>query len=254
MKTILYMPFLAFFAAILGAGCSTAAERQARTVGKQIPVDAGFQMFPTPRTFDGPGTVFRIANSTRYPEAELNVKTKLYDEMLANSSRERSWDISAVATFLGATKLLESAIWTNGFDSKLTSTVSFGEGKRERVPNYSDLVIALKAANIQYQKGSQYFLIVETIAVSAINVSTTNTSGFTSTLKSKLTEIVDGGVGVKWGNSQHTSLEKSFGTNRYRVFYTTERIIPDSGLSTGELTLVKPTVQPEWSREMEKQK
>src|ERR1700730_1320420 len=64
----------------------------------------GFQTFPTPRTFDGPGTVFRITRERiRFPVTRLNVPVEQAgDESFANYTKKVEWSLGFVLKYLGA--------------------------------------------------------------------------------------------------------------------------------------------------------
>jgi hypothetical protein len=119
---------------------------------------SGFQTFPTPRTFDGPGTVFRIAEDrTKFPVTTLIVRVQqVGKEQFANSTQTGQWTLGALLKFWGAQEILSDPEVSGKAGSSFQLTIQIGEGSRERTDD-SEVAAALKAASIDYRDGSHYF-------------------------------------------------------------------------------------------------
>lgn len=131
-----------------------------------------FQTFPTPRTFDGPGEVFRIdQHGKRQPVT--NVASQLPplsagSEFLPRYSSKTHGTVDAMLAFLGRTTA--NASLDARARQQIDVTVELFEGERER--SYDEpLKTVLQAYFDAYPmiEGSDYFVIRETIAFSKIS-------------------------------------------------------------------------------------
>jgi hypothetical protein len=224
-------------------------------VGHSIELDPGFQVFPTPRTFDGPGTVFRVdQNHTRYPVTELRVQVKdVGEEQVGTYAKHSSWKLSALANFLGAIKnLLVDPSVSADLSKTINSTFEFGEGHRERIVDEKELNDSLNKSGVTFRKDSRYFVIYETIAVPKIKVVITNGSELSAEAKADLKKVANADIGIKGDSESEFALIKNF-DKPFRVFYTAEEILPGGvGLNENggaEIVKLKPEEQPVWSDE-----
>lgn len=210
---------------------------------------SGFQTFPTPRTFDGPGTVFRIARDrTRFPVTKLNVPVdQVGDERFANYTKTGVWSLAAVLKYLGAPQLLSDAQVSANFGSSLELTLQIGQGNRERTYD-ADVKAALKAASIEYRGDSRYYIIRETIGVSDLSYRFTKKKDLTSGVTAAIKKVVDATGNLKWVGSEQTDLVQKF-DRPHRVFYTAEEILPPTGLLGAEPERRRVTEPLEWATE-----
>src|SRR6266568_6162421 len=88
----------------------------------------GFQTFPTPRTFDFPGTVFRIDRSgTRFVVTTLPVSCESGREALGSYTTTGSWTLSALLRYLAG----GSAEGSTESSFRVSVKVVLGRGVRE---------------------------------------------------------------------------------------------------------------------------
>jgi len=242
------------------AGCNNATNETAdvnKPTNETADLDPGFMLFPTPRTFDGPGTVFRIdKGKTRFLVKRLAIKVdEAGTEELPVRSKSVTWTASALATFIGAPQIVQDARGSFKADSSLKSEISFGQGTRERTYD-EDVTKALNAAHIPFNdhKDSKYYIIRETIAVSSINIVIEQSAALDASAKATLKQVVDNQADMKWSGADREALTKAF-KQPHRVFYTAEEILPPgSGLATNSeprLLPLSPNHPLSWDKEME---
>lgn len=199
----------------------------------QAELDPGFRVFPTPRTFDGPGTLFRIdQKGTKYSVGKLNARVdKAGSETLPSSMKNVSWSASALVTFLGVARKLQDIKGSADLNSALDSTISFGEGERETTYDADvDKALREQQSSFKHWADSRYFVIRETISVSSVNIVVDRSGSARVEAKAAVTKLVDGHGGINWNSSSRDSLVKEFSTP-HRIFYTAEEILaPSSGL------------------------
>lgn len=218
------------------------------TMGEGVEL-SGFQTFPTPRTFDGPGTVFRIApDRTRFSVAKLNVPIdQVGVERFANYTKTDVWSLATVIKYVGAPQLLSDAQVSANLGSSLELTLQIGQGSRERTYD-ADVTAALNAASIEYRVDSRYYIIRETIGVSDLSYRFTRKKDLTSGVTAALIKTVQATGSLQWVSSEQTDLVQKF-DRLHRVFYTAEEIIPSVGLLGAEPERRRVKEPLEWTTE-----
>jgi hypothetical protein len=238
------------------AGCDKGGH-PSPTSSESPDLDPGFKVFPTPRTFDGPGTVFRIdKRSTKFPVTILKVNASpAGTEELPARSKSVNWSASALATFIGAPQIVQDTQGSFKADSTLNSAISFGQGTRERTDD-EDVTKAIKVAHISFKdhKDSKYYVIRETIAVSSISVVIERSAGLDAKAKATIKQVIDSRADIKLSDADRQTLTKTF-QQPHRVFYTAEEILPPgSGLeanSEPRLLPLRPNQTLSWDEEVE---
>lgn len=205
----------------------------------------GFQTFPTPRTFDAPGTIFRIDESgTRFPVALLPVKLEMGKEAFATYISTTRWKLSALVKFIGDIGVEAMA----EVSSPLTLKVALGRGEREWTFD-ADVDQALKNAIINYRMESKYYVIRETISVPSITYDFSGSGEFNTTAKQAIDEVAKGKQHLSWSNSSQNTLIESF-DRPYRIFYTADEIlIPELGAAQVEPQRIPVKYTIVWSAE-----
>ena len=190
----------------------------------------GFQTFPTPRTFDGPGTVFRIAEDrTKFPVTTLIVRVQqVGKEQFANSTQTGQWTLGALLKFWGAQEILTDPQILGKAGSSFQLTIQIGEGSRERTDD-SEVAAALKAASIDYRDRSHYYVIRETIAVSEFTYRFARKADLTADIAAAVKKAAQARGNLKSDNSQEAEFFQKFAAP-YRIFFTAEEIEAPTGL------------------------
>jgi hypothetical protein len=234
------------------AGCSSS---KLTDISRSLRYE-GFDTFPTPRTFDGPGYVFRIEKQSKkkFPVTELNVKREppVGQEAFPSYNQIVRWSATLVASYLGAP---ETVITTASADASndVDVQIKLGLGKRYRV--YDDAVEeALKSARIRFREDSDYYVVREAIAVPTISVILARKATATAGIRAMFQKIVDTTANVHWEDQSKASLIQDFGQQPHYVFFTVDRVVP-SGIGaseTSEAVIVSPDIREhvEWKEEV----
>jgi hypothetical protein len=138
-----------------------------RTKGGELGIDPivqypGFKTFATPRTFDGPGTLFRIdEQGTRFPVAKLGVSVDdAGTETLPSTEWKKTWGLNAVLQYITLGTVSGEA------SHATTLTVRFGPARRERT--FDDDIDRAIVSHGTWKEGSTYYVIRETIAFTTL--------------------------------------------------------------------------------------
>lgn len=218
-----------FFIAVLslticGAGCKTASI----SVAKAPLSYPGFQTHLTPRTFDGPGTVFRVVNvgpdkGTSFPVAELDVRNRLAGvEAFPTIKRDGIWSTELLGRFLG----IHASSTTLAAKAQFEATVTLPPGKRFRTFD-TDIVRALARADIKWRQDSTYYVIREAIAFDSINWNIAHGRLKSVQAEGRLAEIAKAAGAITNIQKSSVSLEKAFEKPHF-IFYKVQEI-PEPG-------------------------
>lgn len=201
---------------VIGLGCKEG------TFGLQDSLSVpGFQTFPSIRTFDGPGTIFRVAkDGTKYPATTLTVPVvPRGDETYPEIERTGTGDLDAALTFIG---LPDSARATK----RVAVTMHARIGPGTRFSTFDTAVdSALATTRIDWRSGSKYYLIRETIAVASLQFSATQTTSSEGTWAAVIGKLVRLGGKIAGQDSTSVSLDRAFNPIA-NVFYTAEEVLP----------------------------
>jgi len=210
-----------FFPAVKGASTLTADDLKY----------PGFQTYPTPRTFDGPGTVFRLtADQHRYSVTLLKANVdKVGTEEFPNYSSDVKWSVGALVNFLKL-RLLSAPEVGADLSRQVQVNIRLGTGHRERTYD-DDIDQALKSAHIPYRRDSRYFVVREAIAVDSLNITANPTTSAGADAHATLNGVATVEGNVHWQDESKKSLVRAFVPPHY-VFYLVDEILPPGpGLS-----------------------
>jgi hypothetical protein len=188
-----------------------------------------FQTFPTPRTFDSPGTVFRIDRSDiRFPVTTLPVFGHSGREALASYTTSSSWAFVALLRYLtGASDTKGSTMGSFGVSLKVVLEGGFREFTYD-----SEIDQLLKNALITYRKDSKYYVVRETISVSKITYDFKGGGKLEAAAKEAISNFVTGNQALAWTDNSRSILTQKF-DRPYRVFFTADELLAP-GLGMGE--------------------
>jgi hypothetical protein len=199
----------------------------------------GFETFPTPRTFDGPGLVFRVDNTgKKFSVTQLPVRVEpVGEEEFPKLSQKSNWSAGLVANFLSIVLNLDAS-------SKYTLEVSLGRGSRERT--FDDAVDeALKEADIRFRRDNRYYIIRETIATPSVSLRLLDNDEASAKLKAEIDKKVSGDVEVdwRWGSEEKVTLVSDF-AQPHRIFFLVDELLPPGHPVVGEGTIRRLPVAP----------
>ena len=185
----------------------------------------GFQTFPTPRTFDGPGTVFRITDGKKFTVTELKVRLHpAGTEEFADYKRNVDWSFELLGRFLGLAKAAVGAGGSLGVERDQQFTLRHRTGHPTRTYD-AEIRDSLRRANIEFAKGSRYYVIREVISIKNLYVDAGPT--WRADVKANVAwkKLVNGRGEAKWADASQTTLIRSF-KPAHHVFYVAEQVLP----------------------------
>jgi hypothetical protein len=218
-------------AALLIAFCSPV--NSASTLTEDDLKYPGFQTFPTPRTFDGPGTVFRLtADQHRYSVTLLKVRIdKVGTEEFPNYSSDVKWSVGALVNLLKV-RLLSTPEVGAELQRQVQINISLGTGYRERTYD-DDVDQALRSAHIAYRRDSRYFVVREAIAVDSLSISANPRTSAGADAHAALNRIATAEGTLHWQDETHKSLVRTFTPPHY-AFYLVDEVLPPGPGVAGE--------------------
>jgi hypothetical protein len=177
-----------------------------------------FNTFPTPRTFDQPGTVFRINRmGNKLPVSLLKVPIHSGKEAFSKYATRESWTLNTLAQFIGL-NLGTSLTDSGSYDV----TLVLSNGLREWTYD-EDLDRSLEKVSISFRKDSRYFVIRETISVTNIDYELSNNAGMSAEIRGILNESIQARTDIVHSSKSLRSLKQVFPAP-HRLFYTLDEI------------------------------
>lgn len=210
---------------VMAAACGSMPKPQSLT---QMPTyEVGLQVFPSPRDFDPPGTVFRIdPDGVFRPIADLSGLLHLqpHEEVVPRVAVYRGFDIGTLFSWLGASSL----------GSKLervdSAVVDVGGAEREQAFEV-DLrrVVDSAARLIDWSKPGRVYVVTETVLADSVAITLGVSTRLAVGDSLKADSARARGVSVSWTPHAATNLDLKF-SRPYRVFYKAEELRPSSRL------------------------
>ena len=153
-------PTLPLLCLPLAVACSTAPTP--RSIADAPVFEKGFQIFPSPRTFDPPGTIFRVdPDGVRHPLVDLSGMLSLspQEESIPRLSVQGMFNTGAFLSWVSGEKRL---LQYQRVDS---ATIAVTGARREQAFEVS-LTRVLDSARrvIDWRKSGKVYLITETIS------------------------------------------------------------------------------------------
>ena len=178
--------------------------------------EAGFQVFPSPRTFDPPGTIIRIDPSgVRYAVADLSGLLKITprEEAIPRLLVYGEFDVGAFFSWLGAPS------GSAGFN-RIDSAVVEVDGARREQTFDVDLARVEDSARslLDWRKPGRYFLIRETILADSVVIILSRSVRVATGASFATDSAAKRGVSVSWSPRAATRIGLKF-RQPHRVFY-----------------------------------
>lgn len=130
----------------------------------------GFEAFATPRSFDGPGTIFRIdGEKKRFPVTEIIFKVQDGTEEIPKASSSRVLSLSQFLEALGASAVQMPASVKANLSRTTTTNIESTTAKRRFVRD-DEVVTTLRnwATQARPAGDSVYYLIRETVSTPSL--------------------------------------------------------------------------------------
>jgi hypothetical protein len=199
-----------------------------------------FQMFPSARTFDPPGSIFRVnRDGVRFDVADISseIKSAKGEEDIPDQTGRRRVEGNVIANLLkGNTSSALSAAGTYDVSLKLSGVV------RETTSDLNlDKALSLALKQVALRSDNRYYVIRETIAVREVDfeLSTTDLKSVSAKIGTK--PAGDDKVDIRQQGSTSTTLVGHY-DRPYRLFYKVEEVqFTSSGLS-GDLEISRQPV------------
>lgn len=187
----------------------------------------GFRTFPTPRTHDAPGTVFRVGpDGTTQLVTRLDVPVEQGSEAFPSYELRSYFSATALANILGRTSLSTHF----GTNQLYEATVCLGAGHTERTYD-TDIDSAVREARFDIISGWDYFVVRETISVASVEFAFEKTISDFANLRTALKSVAEAEAGITWESKESDKLKKNFEVP-HRVFYKSSRVVLSEGQRT----------------------
>lgn len=193
----------------------------------------GFSTFPTPRTFDRPGTVFRVTpDGRRFSVGDISVPVQSGSEYIGNLEQSSDWNVSVLARFLNLVNITDT---TGG--QKSSVHVVLGSAARKSTYD-GDIDIALKAANLNMTRPGSYFIIRDVISVDQIEYALSES--WVAALGASIDARPEarGQASFSWKGTNSTTLVQRFAES-HNIFYLPERLLKPFGSDAAGVIRVK---------------
>jgi len=219
---LLHVSILAGASCVLG--CSTAPGPRSIT---DAPVfEAGFQVFPSPRTFDPPGTIFRIdPDQVRHPIADLSGMLAIVpqEEAIPRLSVQGTFNVGAFLSWLsGERRLLQY--------QRVDSVTVVVAGARREQAFEANLGKVLDSARrvIDWNRPGKVYLITETVSADSVQIRLSTSVAVLIGDSLKTDSASSHGIAVQWRPQRATDISLRF-PKPYRVFYKVEQLVRPEG-------------------------
>lgn len=213
--------FTCFVLAIGGYSCATS---RARLGLDEMPTyERGFQIFPSPRTFDAPGTVFRVDPSgVRRPVADLSGMLLIIprDEAVPKLTITGNLNIDLFLRWLGS-----SRAWGQ-LQTQDSASVSVSGARREQAFEVDlQRVVDSAAKLIDWGKQGRVYVITETVLADSVEFSLgrSTRAAIGDTLKSD--SAAANSIAVRWTPQSSTAHLALRFKQPHRIFYKVEQLV-----------------------------
>jgi hypothetical protein len=201
--------------------------------------EPGFQLFPTPRSGDGPGTVFRITpEGVRYDVVDLSgalspaVTVETYPLLIDSTARSLRGDV--LLKFVAAGGRI-----TTQLDRDVRVEFMLGGARREKTTDVEiDRVLRPRLADIIWRPNDRYYVIRETILVDSMRLKIDRSSANQLDQDATFRTVAADTMRLRWSRDATYQLAQRF-VPPQRVMYKVDRIEPAAdGFGGGTVTTV----------------
>jgi hypothetical protein len=202
-----------------------------------------FQTWPTPRDFDGPGTIFNITDNNFIYRGGSSKKPFLAgNEILADIQTRQEWKVGLLEQFLGSILSLKGS-------SAGDINAHFEATGAQRWRTHTDAVVKELKPLIEKYIDQPLYLIVEAISVKSLSYTVNSNALHKEAIKIN-TAASGGSVDVKRAEdgSDRFILSRKF-DRPYYVFYRAQRIELLSGMESSQIIVVDQDESLQWKME-----
>ena len=205
--------------------CSTAP--RPKEISDAPIFERGFQIFPSPRTFDAPGTIFRIdAEQARHPVADLSGMLNIVprDEAIPRLSVQGLLSLNLFFSWFGGENRLSQ---NQRVDS---ATIAVIGAKREQAFE-SNLQRVVDSAShlIDWKKPGKVYLITEAVLADSVQIHLSTSVAVLLGDSLKTDSASSHGILVQWRPQSASDIALRF-PKPYRVFYKVQQLVRPEGI------------------------
>ena len=174
--------------------------------------EEGFKAFPSPRSHDNTGSIFRVdPDGAIFKVTKLNVTPKKGDEVLPKVEVKAELTLEQIIKTAGLNPVGISGELKNTFKKKQEYFTEVVEGQREYIDDAQvDAVLKDTLENVVRRTDNDYYLIRATILSNKLNYKSGNSLFVENKIKAEFRSLVQGENTVKWDDSEGFSLNKTF--------------------------------------------
>jgi len=202
----------------------------------------GFKAFPSPRTFDPPGRIYRVdPTGSVFGVTSLKLKSQQGKEEIADYKDTTDISLKQVLETIGVPATKFPVVAALDFERKRRFETKSVSGVREFVDDEQvDQQLPLALGSITIRDDNQYYIIRETVMTDNIDYVSEKSWLVSLGLDAEFQNVVKAHSDLNWGTGKTFSLKKKFDGLR-RVWYKAERLVIELplGAAPGQLPLVK---------------
>lgn len=226
---LIYRRLALLILSIVFLGCTT---RSSQGITEAPVFERGLHIFPSPRTYDAPGTIFRVdSDGIRRSVADLSGLLSLepQPEAIPRIRVQGAIDLGVLFAWLGGTSRRLSY---ERLDSAVVEVVG---AKRERAFEV-DLRPLLDSAHqlIDWTREGQVYLITETVLADSVSFHLGTSVALAADDSTRRDSSKVRGVAVRWEPQAGASLALRF-EQPHRVFYKVDQLVRRSALEPDSL-------------------
>lgn len=212
------------------------------TLGELPPISyPGFELWPTPRTFDQPGTAFILKGDRIEHFAELIKPYNVGKEALVSATTTGKWKGALLAQFLGPA----ADKFSIKSDQDIVVKLELSDGDRWRIERPA-LEEAIRQLTWPDKEEGTPYVVTEAISINSIHYVVTLSGGAEGSLDtSGVGSLPMGTVTAEKRNDGSYVLKQVFAEPHF-IFYQASRVDPGRGLSRDK----SDTDQLKWTTEI----
>lgn len=213
-------------AAMFSASCTRSTKLD---LGRKVPTfEKGFQLFPSPRMFDGPGTVFRIdGDGVRRAVADLStvLSVRRESEVVPHVVSARRTEVSG---WLSLGSLSRGEIQAEVVDSAFLSV--FGAVREFAYEATIEAAVDSVAKLLDWSRSGRVYIITETISADSVELGFVRRNAVS--LADTASAVRAAGGAIRWHPVSSSRLAVAFG-RPHRVLYKAEELVRRRPLEPG---------------------
>lgn len=185
----------------------------------------GFKPFPSARSFDKPGRIYRVDPEGHvFKVGILEVEPQKGQEVLPKMQGKSELSLGQIFDTVGLNPVGISGSLRNNFQKKQEFVTESVNGQREFIDDIQvDPLLKKTFDNLVIRPTNKYFLIRETILSDQLKYKSGKSVFVDASVKAEFKRLVEAEASVKWDDSEEFSLDKTF-EKPLRIWYKPELI------------------------------